>query len=100
MGMVPVQPPSAPDGYSFCPAGTRNMAGVLTEGECIMKTLLAAVLLVVTVLICPTLGAGGGEGLAERIQDLNLTDAQEAKIAEIRKECRTKIQQTDKELAT
>jgi Spy/CpxP family protein refolding chaperone len=43
--------------------------------------------------------AGVGEGLAERIQDLNLTDAQEAKIAEIRKECQVKIQQAGKELS-
>jgi Spy/CpxP family protein refolding chaperone len=36
--------------------------------------------------------------LVERIQDLHLTDAQEAKIAEIRKECRPKVQQCTKEL--
>jgi Spy/CpxP family protein refolding chaperone len=38
-------------------------------------------------------------GLAERIQDLNLTDAQEAKIADIRKEFRPKVQDAAKELA-
>jgi hypothetical protein len=38
-------------------------------------------------------------GLAERIQDLHLTDAQEAKIADLRKEYRPRIQQTGKELA-
>jgi Spy/CpxP family protein refolding chaperone len=65
-----------------------------------MRTLLAAVLLVVTALICPTLWAGGGEGLAERIQDLNLTDAQETKIADIRKDCEPKIKQAAKELST
>jgi len=64
-----------------------------------MRTLLAAVLLVVTALVCPTLWAGVGEGLAERIQDLNLTDAQEAKIGDIRKECQTKIREAGKELA-
>jgi Spy/CpxP family protein refolding chaperone len=36
--------------------------------------------------------------LVERIQDLHLTDAQEAKIADIRKECRTKVQGCTKEL--
>jgi Spy/CpxP family protein refolding chaperone len=41
-----------------------------------------------------------GGALAERIQDLNLTDAQEAKIADIRKECRPKVQAEAKELAT
>jgi Spy/CpxP family protein refolding chaperone len=38
-------------------------------------------------------------GLAERIQDLHLTDAQEAKIAEIRKEHGPKVQEAAKELA-
>jgi Spy/CpxP family protein refolding chaperone len=42
---------------------------------------------------------GVGQGLAERIQDLNLTDEQETKIADIRKECRPKIQEAAKELA-
>jgi Spy/CpxP family protein refolding chaperone len=37
--------------------------------------------------------------LVERIQDLNLTDQQEAKIADIRKEFRPKVQDAAKELA-
>jgi Spy/CpxP family protein refolding chaperone len=40
-----------------------------------------------------------GGRLAERIQDLNLTDDQEAKIAEIRKEYKPKVQEASKELA-
>jgi Spy/CpxP family protein refolding chaperone len=36
--------------------------------------------------------------LVERIQDLNLTDAQEAKIADIRKQYRTKVQDEAKQL--
>jgi Spy/CpxP family protein refolding chaperone len=40
-----------------------------------------------------------GEGLAERIQDLDLTDAQEARIADIRKEYRPKVEAAAKELA-
>jgi Spy/CpxP family protein refolding chaperone len=40
-----------------------------------------------------------GGALAERIQDLNLTDEQEAKIADIRKEYRPKVQAEAKELA-
>ena len=64
-----------------------------------MKSLLAAVVLVAMASFCPTFGASGSEGLVEKIQDLNLTDAQETKIADIRKECRTKIEQTDKQLA-
>jgi Spy/CpxP family protein refolding chaperone len=43
-------------------------------------------------------GKAGGE-LAARIQDLNLTDEQEAKIAQIRKECQPKVQEAGKELA-
>jgi Spy/CpxP family protein refolding chaperone len=37
-------------------------------------------------------------GLAARVQDLNLTDEQEAKIADIRKEFRPKVQEAAKEL--
>jgi Spy/CpxP family protein refolding chaperone len=37
--------------------------------------------------------------LAERIQDLNLTDQQEARIADIRREYRPRVQQEAKELA-
>src|SRR5262245_24303649 len=40
-----------------------------------------------------------GAGPGERIQDLELTEAQEAKIAEIRKEHRPKVQTAAKELA-
>jgi len=42
---------------------------------------------------------GLGAGLVERIQDLNLTEAQEAGIAAIRKEYRPKIREAVKELA-
>jgi Spy/CpxP family protein refolding chaperone len=38
-------------------------------------------------------------GLAERVQDLNLTDEQEAKITTIRNDYRPKVQQAGKELA-
>jgi hypothetical protein len=41
-----------------------------------------------------------GEGLAERIQDLHLTDAQEARIAGLRKEYRPKVEAVVKELVT
>jgi Spy/CpxP family protein refolding chaperone len=37
--------------------------------------------------------------LAERVQDLNLTDEQEAKIADIRKESKPKVQEAAKDLA-
>jgi Spy/CpxP family protein refolding chaperone len=57
---------------------------------------------------CPTLNADDqprenrnrvGEGLAERIQDLNLSDEQESRIADIRREYRPKIQEAAKELS-
>jgi Spy/CpxP family protein refolding chaperone len=72
-----------------------------------MRTLFAAILLVCLALVSPPLPAAGsvqdegvGERLAERIQDLNLTNEQETKIADIRKECQPKVQEAGKELAT
>ena len=41
-----------------------------------------------------------GGRLSERVQDLQLTDDQEAKIADIRKECRPKVQEAGKDLMT
>ena len=73
-----------------------------------MKTLRGLLTLVAALSVCAALSAargaqedreGVGQGLAERIQDLNLTDEQETKIADIRKECRPKIQEAAKELA-
>jgi Spy/CpxP family protein refolding chaperone len=68
---------------------------------------MAAVALAVGMLAYATLptaaddkpGQGAAGGLAERIQDLDLTDQQEAKIADIRKECRPKVHEAAKELA-
>jgi Spy/CpxP family protein refolding chaperone len=74
-----------------------------------MKPLCAVLTLVVTVVVCPrfcvgqepsgTPGQRAAEGMAERIQDLNLTDQQEAKIEEIQKECRPKVEEAAKELS-
>jgi Spy/CpxP family protein refolding chaperone len=68
-----------------------------------MRTRIAGMLLVVAALVFPRLWAAdepkAGEGLAARIQDLNLTDEQEAKIADIRKESQPKVQEAAKELA-
>jgi Spy/CpxP family protein refolding chaperone len=93
----------------FCPARTSKVAEVLARSRrrrSMMRTLIAAMLLVMVALVSPWLWAldeakdkGVGEGLAERIQDLNLTDDQEAKIADIRKECRPKVQKASKGLA-
>jgi Spy/CpxP family protein refolding chaperone len=69
-----------------------------------LVTVLTAVLLSVGAGLYGAGGAQGqnaqraGEGLAERLQDLDLTDAQEAKIADIRKEYRPKVEAAAKEL--
>jgi Spy/CpxP family protein refolding chaperone len=72
-----------------------------------MRTVLAFVMLVVGMSAYAAFPAAddkadqkAGGRLAERIQDLNLTDDQEAKIADIRKEYKPKVQETGKELAT
>jgi Spy/CpxP family protein refolding chaperone len=71
-----------------------------------MRTLMAAVALAVGVSAYAALPALAEEKAAEkagvlgaRIQDLNLTDEQEAKIADIRKEYRPKVQEAAKDLA-
>src|SRR6516225_8654186 len=73
-----------------------------------MRAFCAVLTLVAAMSACPKLYADDepkgernriGEGLAARIQDLNLTDEQETRIADIRKEHRPKIQEEAKELA-
>jgi Spy/CpxP family protein refolding chaperone len=57
--------------------------------------------LAAALVVCARIQAQGvGTRLAERIQDLDLTDAQEAKIADIRKEYRPKVEKEARELAT
>jgi Spy/CpxP family protein refolding chaperone len=70
-----------------------------------MRTLMAAVALAVGVSVYAALPAIAEEKAAEkagvlgaRVQDLNLTDDQEAKIADIRKEYRPKVQEAAKDL--
>jgi Spy/CpxP family protein refolding chaperone len=67
-----------------------------------MRSLIAG--MTVAVLLCAPGKAFAqredGGGLSERIQDLQLTDEQEAKIADIRKECRPKVQEAGKDLMT
>jgi Spy/CpxP family protein refolding chaperone len=60
-----------------------------------MRTLKIALALAVVMSVA---AAGQVVVLVERIQDLPLSDAQEVKIAEIRKESRAKIQEATKEL--
>jgi Spy/CpxP family protein refolding chaperone len=68
-----------------------------------MRFLSVALFLVVALAVGPKLVADDQENekvLVVRIQELNLTDEQEAKIADIRKECRPKVEEAFKELAT
>jgi Spy/CpxP family protein refolding chaperone len=75
--------------------------------EAVMRSLLAVAALAVGMLVFATLPAPADEKadqkatgeLGERIQDLNLTDQQEAKIADIRKEFRPRVQEAAKELS-
>jgi len=68
-----------------------------------MKTLSAALALAALLSLGAHLAADEPKaegGLAERIQDLNLTEEQESKIAELRKEFRTRNAEAVKELGT
>ncbi|HEV8002227.1 MAG TPA: hypothetical protein VGP63_20220 [Planctomycetaceae bacterium] len=75
-----------------------------------MKTLITMLMVVIGVAVCPRVVAGqepasergerARERMAETMADLNLTDEQETKIAEVRKENRPKIQEATKELTT
>ena len=67
-----------------------------------MKTLTAVLTVVVAMWFCAPAQAQAQrerEALGERLQDLSLTDEQEAKIADIRKECRPEVEKAAKELA-
>src|SRR5262245_44744512 len=65
-----------------------------------MRTLCMVLALAALLTVCGKLHAQAArERLAERLQDLGLTADQETKIADIRKECRPKIQEAAKELA-
>ena len=71
-----------------------------------MKTLMAVVALAVGMGACAALPAAEEQaqqkasgGLAARVQDLHLTDAQEAKIADIRKEYGPRVREAAKNLA-
>jgi hypothetical protein len=66
-----------------------------------MRILSTVVSLAVALALCTNVHSQGArETLAERIQDLDLTDAQEAKIAEIQKEFRPRVEKAVKEFAT
>ncbi len=72
-----------------------------------MRTLGAVVTLMALGLLCPSLWSDDKdkdkdirEVVVERIQELNLSDEQEAKIADIRKDYEPKVKEAAKELAT
>jgi Spy/CpxP family protein refolding chaperone len=66
-----------------------------------MRTLCTVLALAVTLSVCGKAHAQGArDRLVEQLQDLNLTDAQETKIASIRSEYHGKIQQAGQQLAT
>jgi Spy/CpxP family protein refolding chaperone len=74
--------------------------------EVAMRTLIAVVVPVLGMALYAVLPAAAQERaekavvvLRERIQDVQLTDEQEAKIADIRKEYRPKVEEAAKELA-
>jgi Spy/CpxP family protein refolding chaperone len=73
-----------------------------------MRTLSAVLALALAAWVFPALHAADeakkgqgevGEGQAETTADLSLTEEQESRIADIRKECRPKVEQAARELA-
>jgi Spy/CpxP family protein refolding chaperone len=93
----------------FLSGTDRQVAGVLVHPKrrrSVMRTLSAVLAVALGVAVCVFYCAadanaqkGKGGGLAERIQDLDLTDAQEAKINEIRKEQGPKVKEAAQALA-
>jgi len=75
--------------------------------EAVMRTLMAAMALALGMLVFAPLSAAAQENadqkatgrFAEALLDLHLTDQQEARIADLRKEFRPKVQEAGKELA-
>jgi len=84
------------------------MDGALTRPrkEVVMRPLMTIVVLVLGMAVSAYLPVAQGAeekaaaGLAERIQDLNLTDEQESKIQDVRKEYKPKVQEAAKDLAS
>ena len=64
-----------------------------------MRILIAVTVAVVMWMPGKLAAQDAAGGLAAKVQDLKLTDEQEAKIADIRKECRPKVQEAAKEMA-
>jgi len=70
-----------------------------------MKGLGTALTLMAAISVCPKFARADepkgevGERVAARMADLHLTDEQDTKISEIRKECRPKVKEASQELA-
>ena len=94
---------AAPTAFAVLPCEDKQGPGrCYREGRRrrVMKTLIAVLTVAVVMGVPGKLSAqDAAGGLRERLQDLKLTEAQEAKIADIRKDCRTKVQEVVKELA-
>src|SRR5262249_7116812 len=104
VGMVPRHLPSAPTAVAALTCQDRRGPShgfVESQGRLVMRILSAVLSLAVAMALCTNVHAQGArETLVERIQDLDLTDAQETKIAEIRKDFRPRVAKAVKEFAT
>jgi Spy/CpxP family protein refolding chaperone len=88
----------------------KQAAGVVLpkRRKLVMRTLSVVLAVPVAVAVCACLGSADDKGqqgravvvVVERIQDLHLTDEQEARIGDIRKEYQPKVQEAGKELAS
>jgi hypothetical protein len=93
-----VRPRSLPT----CPAGPRQGRALLfaSTGRPDMKTLYTVLTVLAAFVVWSRAQAQDGQArIAERIQDLELTDDQEAKIAAIRKDYQPKVAREAKALA-
>ena len=71
----------------------------MTTRGAALAAALAAALWAAPLVANPRADEKEGAGPGERIQDLDLTEAQQAKVAELRQEYRPKVQEAAKELA-
>jgi Spy/CpxP family protein refolding chaperone len=105
--MQPFGAPAAAAGSSGADEEAVGVPVRPTRRRLAMRTLGAVLALAVAVAVWAAPGAADAKAvqkevavvLVERVQDLELTDAQETRIADIRKEYRPKIQEAGKALA-
>src|SRR5262245_16671630 len=99
----------APAPLSCCPVRASSGGAMVRPvfQEEVMRSRIAVVGLVLAIGAYPAVRMAaddkpdrpGAKALIERIQDLNLTDEQEAKIADIQKEYKPKVEEAAKDLA-